>query len=30
MIDGVRPEQSSFIFPCTLDVRDSTAPPRRG
>jgi LacI family transcriptional regulator len=29
MIDGVRPEQSSFVFPCTLDVRDSTAPPCR-
>lgn len=27
MIAGHRPETHSFIFPCSLDVRDSTAPP---
>lgn len=28
LIDGRSPDQHSFIFPCTLDVRDSTAIPR--
>jgi len=27
LVQGQRPEQSSIVFPCTLDVRDSTAPP---
>lgn len=27
LINGQKPETTSFIFPCTLDVRDSTAPP---
>ncbi|RYG41734.1 LacI family transcriptional regulator, partial [bacterium] len=26
LIQGCRPETHSFVFPCTLDVRDSTAP----
>jgi LacI family transcriptional regulator len=28
MIDGMPPVQSSFTFPCTFDVRDSTTTPR--
>ena len=27
MIRGVKPQQHSIIFPCSFDVRDSTAPP---
>ncbi len=30
MIGGNRPPSSSFLFPCSLDVRDSTAPPQSG